>query len=180
MSTRANVLFIDHFSRGGLKTILENGEILGGMECIQDAPNVYVHSDMYPSGAIPMLHKFLNLDGADARGSDAEYLSAWYVAYMITNNICYNLPYESDRGEDFYTKSRGRDDIEACRDFTGVGISKCIHGDVSYIYLVEYKTGTQIAVPYFEIHVFDGNGRYIDTVNTIDKVEKFEDKGWWC
>ena len=187
MSTRANVLFLDNWNKDDFdefkyKTIDENAK------CIKEARNIYIHSDMYPSGAIPVLHEFLNLNGAKARGNDSEYLSAWYVAWNVNNQIkyCMDVPYEEWKSEEFRNQKRGNDDIKQCRDFRGIGISNCIHGDVSYVYVVDYveKGYFENEESYFDIYIYKYDYdieafRHLAIVDTRDSLDELKKNWWW-
>lgn len=168
MSTRANIIFLDEYSKDGFDEF-KFSKVDEESPCIKDSVIVYKHSSMHPDDALPVLHKFLNIKGAKSRGDDCEYLSAWYVAYLVNNMIKYNLPvyYEEYCSEEFMNAKRGNEDIEECEDFTGVGICRCIHGDISYLYIVEYVSDDNS----FNIYVYDSWDGFIKVVNTNEPLD---------
>lgn len=73
MSTRGTVIFLEE--------PLENMNRISDSE-FNNYPTIYVHSDMYPSGALPRIDEFLQTKGAKSRGCDSSYISAWFVAFI--------------------------------------------------------------------------------------------------
>lgn len=73
MSTRGNVVFLEE--------PLANMDYISN-EAFCNHPTIYVHSDMYPSGALPRIDEFLQTKGARHRGCDHNYISAWFVTFI--------------------------------------------------------------------------------------------------
>ena len=73
MSTRGTVVF--------LEKPLENMNRINDSD-FSNYPTIYVHSDMYPSGALPRIDEFLQTKGAKHRGFDSSYISAWFVTFI--------------------------------------------------------------------------------------------------
>lgn len=80
MSTRGNVAFLEYE--------LDNMNQLSS-ENFADYPTIYIHSDMYPEGALPMILDFVETKGAAQRSFDPAYLSAWFVAFVVNRKIRY-------------------------------------------------------------------------------------------
>lgn len=84
---------------------------------------VYKHSDGYPEGIMPMLVKFLRKNGAIGRRTDTEYLSAWFLYFLIKEHVKEMTPFAKKYNKD-------------PEDFLGHGISDGFHGDIEYFYAV--------------------------------------------
>jgi hypothetical protein len=94
---------------------------------------LYVHSDGYPSGILPLLLPFVE-KFQKGRGDDPEYLAARLIQHLAN---------ESDKGmEEFHAKmsARGMGKDLGFR-FIGFGVDADIHGDIEYLYVVK-KGGT--------------------------------------
>lgn len=73
MSTSAKIIFLNKYPEHDGRIDVKN----------EDCPMVYVHSDGFPEGLLPILTEYLRTDGAKSRKNDAEYLSAYFLAYSI-------------------------------------------------------------------------------------------------
>lgn len=82
MSTRGNVVF--------LEKPLANMDYISN-EAFCNHPTIYVHSDMYPSGALPRIDEFLRTRGAKHRGCDYSYISAWFVTFIANGLTRYGI-----------------------------------------------------------------------------------------
>lgn len=82
MSTRGNVVF--------LEKPLANMDYISN-EALCNYPTIYVHSDMYPSGALPRIDEFLRTRGAKHRGCDHSYISAWFVTFIANGLTRYGV-----------------------------------------------------------------------------------------
>ena len=111
MSTRAQIVILD-----------EDIDYLGSLTYKKALEHyahtmIYVHCDGYPEGLGVDLENYLKLDGV--RIHDVEYFSAHIIGYIS--------------GYD-------RKHYESSKDFTGYGICKEFHGDLSYYYVIDlYK-----------------------------------------
>ena len=65
MSTRGTVIFLDEK--------LSNMKKLNPTK-MEQFTSIYVHADMYPSGALPRIIEFLEIEGAKNRAYDYPYL----------------------------------------------------------------------------------------------------------
>lgn len=90
MSTRGNVVFLEE--------PLENMNYISN-EAFYNHPTIYVHSDMYPSGALPRIDEFLRTRGAKYRCCDYSYISAWFVTF-IANGLTRYCGIRSDQDEE--------------------------------------------------------------------------------
>jgi hypothetical protein len=91
---------------------------------------LYVHSDGYPAGILPLLLPFVE-KFQKGRGDDAEYLAARLIQHL-TN--------ESDKGlAEFRAKwgdgGMGKSDPGFC--FIGFGVDTELHGDIEFLYVVK-------------------------------------------
>ena len=82
MSTRGNVVFLEE--------PLANMDYISN-EAFCNHPTIYVHSDMYPSGALPRIDEFLQTKGAKHRGYDHSYISAWFVTFIANGLTKYGV-----------------------------------------------------------------------------------------
>ena len=124
MSTRGNILFVDNFwlKDSGIteEDIINNSRYLEG--AIENSYKIYVHSDMYPSGAIDDLQEFLRLDGAKHRATDSSYLSAWFVGWKCLDMSRWTRSF-SDRDFDAQkNRNPSLKNFKESRDFFGIGL----------------------------------------------------------
>lgn len=82
MSTRGNVVFLEE--------PLENMNYISN-ETFCNHPTIYIHSDMYPEGALPRIDEFLQTKGAKRRGFDYSYISAWFVTFIANGLTRYGF-----------------------------------------------------------------------------------------
>lgn len=82
MSTRGNVVFLEE--------PLENMNYISN-ETFCNHPTIYIHSDMYPEGALPRIDEFLQTKGAKRRGFDCSYISAWFVTFIANGLTRYGI-----------------------------------------------------------------------------------------
>lgn len=101
---------------------------------------LYKHSDGYPEGVMPFIVKFLRKDGAIGRRTDIEYLSAWFMYFLIKENVKEMRPFAEKYNKD-------------PEDFLGHGISDGFHGDIEYFYAVYPE----------KVLICDGNLNIIET-----------------
>lgn len=148
---------------------------------------VYVHSDNYPSGAIPPLLEFLNTDGAKNRVNDDSYLAAWFVTYKCLEM----LPFTRSIGDkDFNRKdciNPSYEDLVKSNDFFGVGLETNLSSWCDYTYVIcpELKsldspctTGKSVIYVY-ESNYRQKNFKFVDKfVSDID-IGELEAKSWW-
>lgn len=155
-------------------------EISNDDEIVKNGYKVYVHSDNYPSYALPNLFDFLNSGGAKARSNDPSYLSAWFVAYHATNNLLkYNVEKPENQSFDEWKEfirnyeSKG-DDILNTHDFTGIGLENNLSDWADYTYLI--IPGTNDA---FRIFIYDYKFGYVTDVYTAENLKELEKESWW-
>ena len=91
MSTRGNVVFLENE--------LENMNQLT-QNSFENYPTIYIHSDMYPEGALPRITEFLNIKGAKYRCCDASYIGAWFVGFIVNKNTNYVQGKDEEKAED--------------------------------------------------------------------------------
>ena len=187
MSTRGNVLFVDHFwleeSKITEEDIINNSRYLEG--AIENSYKIYVHSDMYPSGAIDDLQEFLRLDGAKHRATDSSYLSAWFVGWKCLDMSRWTRSF-SDRDFDAQkNRNPSLKNFKESRDFFGIGLLQEISDWASYSYLiipniVEEKGRYQFDENSFNILIYDGDFRkFLGLINSEDGLEDIQHEEWW-
>lgn len=128
MSTRADIIILD-------KDIKYTGD-WHYVNKIQDYAHsiIYVHNDGYPEGLGEVIQEYLKSDGARARISDIEYLSANIIPWL---------------------KDSTRKDMKKEIDYTGYGICKHIHGDIQYHYIIDLHRGSLICIDTYEGFVYE-------------------------
>jgi len=134
MSTRCQIFIVDE--REGHGNIND--------PCVM----IYRHSDGYPEGKcgvvaalVEFLPKFMK-----HRGWDTEYMGAQLIASMIQGDKDYMIDMyqrrmdKAAKGSDdaVYYKKRLQEAKEEV-DFLGYGISREIHGDIEYAYVITRK-----------------------------------------
>ena len=87
MSTRGTVIFLDEK--------LSNMNKLNPSK-MEQYTSIYVHADMYPSGALPRIMDFLEIEGAKNRAFDYSYLGAWFVAFIANGHTQYNSMFSDE------------------------------------------------------------------------------------
>lgn len=126
MATRGNVIF------------LEQEEY--DLKELDEYPTVYIHYDMYEEHFIPIIRKFLNLNGAIARKFDSSYIMAWFIKFYI------------DEIKDV-------ENIEELNDFSGIGVDNSINDWSEYVYVIIPNRNEEEAD--FKIDVWKMNNPYI-------------------
>lgn len=127
MATRGNVIFLE--------------EEYFNLRELDDNLSIYIHYDMYEEHFIPILKKFLNLNGAIARRFDSSYIMAWFIKFYI------------DEIKDV-------ENIEELNDFTGIGVDKGINDWSEYVYVITPTRNTD-GEGNFKIDVWHMNKPYI-------------------
>lgn len=91
MSTRGTVIFAE-------REFLNMGK-LSEKELYYEQ-SIYIHSDMYPSGALPRLVEFLTTQGAKSRAFDSSYLGAWFVGFIVNKQTLGNMEWDYDEPQE--------------------------------------------------------------------------------
>ena len=184
MSTRGNVVFASqYFIEENQMEGMNFHFIKANDELIKNSYCIYVHSDMYPSGALKDLQEFLNLDGAKHRATDTSYLSAWFVGWK-----CLDMSKWTRRmnDRDFNVdkcKNPSLKNFKESKDFFGIGLLNEPSDWASYSYLIvpeirgdyhHYEKNS------FNIYIYDGCfDKYVAKVNSEDILDFFENEDWW-
>lgn len=184
MSTRGNVIFISKWYMNE-NELDENDFKNLTIDCdtIKESYKIYVHSDMYPSGALPDLFEFLNMQGAKHRCGDTAYLSGYFCAYQAFRM----LPYTRAMGNDDFNPqdctNPSFEDMKQSRDWFGFGIIKEPSEWVDYSYVIVPKNMdyyTKVDESNFDIYIYDGGlDKFICKINTNDDLESFKNEKWW-
>lgn len=198
MSTRGNYVFIDYPYKKNeegkwVKDPEQIVELKKGISdetpLIQKGHKIYIHSDNYPSYALPNLFEFLNCDGAKTRANDPSYLAAWFIAHHVTNRL---LRYNVKKPEgltyrgfgEFYKRYEPKgEDILNTDDFTGIGLENSITDWANYTYVilndVYVEDNTWIRSYGFRIFIFDSRFNLIDEIHSTDDLEELQLREWW-
>ena len=198
MSTRGNYVFIGQPYKKN-----EDGEwvkdpsqivelkkgITNETELIKKGHKIYIHSDNYPSYAIPNLFKFLNCGGAKARANDSSYLAAWFIAHHAVNRI---LKYDVKKPEGMTWEQRSEfyanyipkgEDIFNTDDFTGIGLENELSDWANYTYVIlndlYIEDNTWIRSHGFRIFIFGSNFDFIEEIHSTDDLKELEQRDWW-
>lgn len=200
MSTRGNYVFVDYpykKDKDGkwVKDPSQIVELKKGISnetpLIQKGYKVYVHSDNYPSYALPELFKFLNYPASISRGNDPSYLGAWFVADKAVNDILKYRVAFSREDISIFDKSykefienyepQGKD-IGEIDDYTGIGLLNGLAGWATYTYVIVPDThleGAIIKVDGFRIFIFDSKFNFIDEIHSTDDLTELKKEEWW-
>lgn len=188
MSTRGNILFVNHFwleENDINKTdIIENTRCLEG--AIENSYKVYVHSDMYPSGALEDLQEFLQLNGAKHRATDTSYLSAWFVGWKCLDMSKWTRRFANRDFDPQKCKNPSLKNFKESEDFFGIGLLQEPSDWASYSYIVVPKIVVKDNIYQhnensFDILIYDGGyfKKYLSSVNSEDPLWWFENEDWW-
>ena len=189
MSTRGNVVFINFWTMERMREENKNIDFQNlkeNSEELEYCNKIYIHSDMYPSGALPNLQEFLKMSGAKHRTTDSSYLSAWFVAYSCMNMIPYTLAMTD------YEKYRNTEKTRKCftnmkksRDWFGVGILNELSDWAEYTYVIVPNISInenryEFDKHNFDIYIYDGAlDNYITVINSDVSYKILENEEWW-
>lgn len=184
MSTRGNVVFASqYFIEENQMEGMDFHFIKANDELIKNSYCIYVHSDMYPSGALKDLQEFLNLDGAKHRATDTSYLSAWFVGWKCLDMSKWTRRM-NDRDFDVdKCKNPSLKNFKESKDFFGIGLLNEPSDWASYSYLVvpeirgDYHNYEKNS---FNIYIYSGDfEKYLAKINSKDILDFFENEDWW-
>lgn len=181
MSTRGNVIFLNNYlfkkqyelSEKDISKIFsyEYKELIDKSHCI------YIHSDMYPEGALNELQDFLTMDASKYRAGDTSYLSAWFVGFKCMKLIPFARAISSRKRLEYTKIPKTFNEMKKTKDFLGIGLTNGPDDWNDYQYIVipneidRYKNESKNS---FDIYVFAGFQRYVGKFNTEnDTVEEF-------
>jgi hypothetical protein len=92
---------------------------------------LYVHSDGYPSGILPLLLPFVERF-QKARGDDPEFLAGRLIQHLANESDKHMAEWEARM------KAEGQKGVGSYGErFTGFGVDTDIHGDIEYLYVVK-------------------------------------------
>ena len=188
MSTRGNVVFASRYyieeknlSESNFMRIKSAKNRL-----IKNSYKIYVHSDMYPSGAMKDLQNFLRMSGAKHRASDTSYLSAWFVGYKCLDMVPYTRRMGDSNFDYENCTNPSLEDMKESKDFFGIGLMQETSDWAEYSYLITPKlTTTGNYYPNseensFDIYIFEGNfEKFLKKVNSEDDISIYENEDWW-
>lgn len=158
---------------------------------VKDGYKIYIHSDNYPSYAIPNLIDFLKIEGARRRAEDTSYLSAWFVAYYAANELLpFNLPKPEgvsfeEYGKWYFEYEPKGEDIKKVTDFGGIGLEHELDDWADYTYVIvpdislNVSTGTSWKRDGFWIYIYDGGFNFVDVIHRDDDLEELKLREWW-
>lgn len=188
MATRGNIIFVDHWfleeENITKNDIIKNKTILN--EAIKNSYKIYVHSDMYPSGALDDLQEFLTLDGAKHRAHDTSYLSAWFVGWKCLDMSRYTKRFEEREFDPSKDKNPSLENFKKSKDFFGIGLMREPTDWASYSYIILPKTPIengcyQYNKNSFDILIYDGGefNKYLGEINSEDTLQEIQNEDWW-
>ena len=188
MSTRGNIVFVDHWylekNEISVDDIINNKRCLTG--ALENSYKIYVHSDMYPSGAIDDLQTFLKLDGAKHRATDTSYLSAWFVGWKCLDMSKWTRRFSDRNFEPNNCKNPSLKNFKESQDFFGIGLLHELSDWASYSYIIVPNISIenekyQFDKNSFDILIYDGYkfSDFLGKINSEDPVCGFENKDWW-
>lgn len=188
MSTRGNIIFVDHWfleeENITKNDIIKNKTILN--EAIKNSYKIYVHNDMYPSGALDDLQEFLTLDGAKHRANDTSYLSAWFVGWKCLDISRYTRRFEEREFDPHEDKNPSLENFKKSKDFFGIGLMREPTDWASYSYIILPKTPIengcyQYNKNSFDILIYDGGefNKYLGEINSEDTLQEIQNEDWW-
>ena len=188
MSTRGNVIFVSRFYMKENNLTEKNFKYIKSPKnkIIRNSYKIYIHSDMYPSGAMKDLQAFLKMSGAKHRASDTSYLSAWFTGWKCLDM----LPFTRSRSDDDFRyqdcTNPSLKEMQESRDFFGIGLLQEPSDWASYSYLVIPKL-TKNGNYYhnseensFDIYIYDGCfNKFLGKINSEEDITIYEDEDWW-
>ena len=188
MSTRGNIIFVDHFwlKNNGItkEDIINSSRCLEG--AIENSYKIYVHSDMYPSGAINDLQEFLRLDGAKHRATDTNYLSAWFVGWKCLDMSSYTRRFADNEFNASQDKNPSLENFKKSKDFFGIGLLSEPTDWASYSYIIIPNISVkneryQFNENSFDILIYDGGkfDEFLGEINSEEEIQKIENEDWW-
>lgn len=188
MSTRGNIIFVNYWyleeNEISVDDIINNKRCLTG--ALENSYKIYVHSDMYPSGALNDLQEFLQLDGAKHRATDTSYLSAWFVGWKCLNMSKWTRSYADRDFEPHKCKNPSLKNFKESKDFFGIGLLHELSDWASYSYIIVPNIPIkneryQFDEHSFDILIYDGYkfSDFLGKVNSEDLLEYFENEAWW-
>lgn len=196
MSTRGNVIFVSRFYMEENNLTEKNFRNIKSPKnrIIKNSYKIYVHSDMYPSGAMKDLQAFLRMPGAKRRASDTSYLSAWFVGWKCLDMV----PYTRRMGDSDFKYEEctnpSLEDMKASKDFFGIGLLQEPSDWTSYSYLIvprleeardAAEKGNRNYFRYtdlnsFDIYIYDGCfDKFLGKINSEDNITEYENEDWW-
>lgn len=184
MSTRGNVVFIDDYVTKE-RQLHDNLINLNLLDVLRTANyhSIYVHSDMYPSGALTDLQEFLQLNGAKARASDTSYLSAWFVGWKCLDMSKWTRRMNDENFKPEKCKNPSLKNLKESRDFFGIGLQNEINDWCSYTYVIlaHSKNHLERYDSTFDIYIYEGNDykKPIAVVGSEDPLWWYENEQWW-
>ena len=204
MSTRGNYVFIDvpyvvdeelnYVKDKEGRLILDVKELNQLEKTIDDellsikyGQKIYVHSDNYPSGAVPPLLEFLNTSGAKNRVNDESYLAAWFTTYKCLEMLPYTRSFFNDEFKPEDCVNPSYEDLIASNDLFGVGLITGLSYWANYTYVIcpELKslegtetTGNSIIYVY-DVSYRNRNCKFIGKFKSTDDLEDLKEKEWW-
>ena len=187
MSTRGNVVFANNwYIEDKELTVKDFINVRPKSWFIKKSYSIYVHSDMYPSGALPDLQEFLQMNGAKHRATDPSYLSAWFCAYQAFRMLPFTRSM-TDRDFDYKNcKNPSYEDMKKSDDWFGFGILQNGLSDwAEYSYLIVPKIEIK-GQRYdrenssFDIYIYDGCfNKFLGMMNTESDIDDYKEASWW-
>ena len=186
MSTRGNVIFLNNWyiedenvGEEYFSNLSMNSEIL------KRSHHIYVHSDMYPSGAIADLQEFLRMDGAKHRATDTSYLSAWFVGWKCLDMSKWTRRFGDRDFKVENCKNPSLKNFKESKDFFGIGLQREPSDWVSFSYAIapvvsivddKYSYDKNS----FDIYIYDGClEKFLGKVNSETNIDKCIKADWW-
>ena len=188
MSTRGNYVFVDYpykkdeegnWVKDPSQIVNLKLGISDETPLVKEGNKIYIHSDNYPSFALPNLFEFLNSKGAKARSNDSEYLSAWFVAHNAVNVLlafCVERPegLEYQRLSEFLREYVPKgEDILKTDDFRGIGLENSLYDGADYTYVIIPDADG------FRIFIYGYRFNFITEIHSDDDLEELKEEDWW-
>lgn len=112
-------------------TITENMN----MEDIEDNDiYLYIHGDGYPEALGEEIKEFLSYDGAKNLIGDKEYMLAWLLKKIMDDYVKAMIDF--DKQNSLFGLDE-ENPLPSMKNFNGYGISSEMHGDISYLYVID-------------------------------------------
>ena len=185
MSTRGNVVFIDDYIVNE-RQLHDNLINLNLSDVLRTANyhSIYIHSDMYPSGALADLQEFLQLDGAKARAADTNYLSAWFVGWYCLQMSKWTRRFHDQNFNVEKCKNPSLKNFKESKDFFGIGLQHELNDWCDYTYVILANQPKEYNKRYesnFDIYIYEGDSykKPIAMVTSEDPLWWYENEEWW-
>lgn len=136
MTTRAMIMITENKNMQDIEEEIEDTDIF-----------LYVHADGYPEALGEEIKEFLTYEGAKNLMGDKEYMYAWLLKKIMDDYVKSMIDF--DKENSLYGLDEDNP-LPTMKNFNGYGISSEMHGDISYLYVIDMASEC--------LHVYENYG----------------------